>query len=161
MQNILSDQAFPGDPSAVYHLDDDLKLRSQNALYDEQYISDLLNRQRVDDTGTLVDLAEENWITDVNQDGTVDIKDLLNPNESTIDYDIAYGDDYSVTMKDDGKLLYRWGNAVKRPNDVRLDVELPLPDEWKRAGQLYVAQVAFPDYGRGTGCAPYHHQQPQ
>lgn len=51
MQEVLSDQAFPGDPDAVYALD-----------------------------------------------STVDIKDLLNPNESTISYDIAYSDDYSVTM---------------------------------------------------------------
>jgi hypothetical protein len=75
--------------------------------------------------------AEGFGVTDVNLDGEVDLKDLLNPNESTIDYDIAYGDDYSVTMKDDGKLLYRWGNAVKRPNDVRLEATLDTPDEWK------------------------------
>ncbi|TDK50917.1 calcium-binding protein [Antarcticimicrobium luteum] len=58
------------------------------------------------------------------------IRDILTPNESTIQNNIAYGDDYSVTLKDDGKLLYRWGNMVKRPNDVRMEVEMPLPDEW-------------------------------
>ena len=58
------------------------------------------------------------------------LQDILVPNESTIQYDIAYGDDYSVTLKDDGKLLYRWGNMVKRPNDIRMEVEMPLPDEW-------------------------------
>lgn len=58
------------------------------------------------------------------------LQDILVPNESTIQYDIAYGDDYSVTLKDDGKLLYRWGNMVKRPNDIRLEVEMPLPEEW-------------------------------
>ncbi|MEC7762824.1 MAG: hypothetical protein VX874_13045 [Pseudomonadota bacterium] len=83
---------------------------------------------------------------DVDNDGTVDIVDsflngygdeadivdLLEPNESSVTYNIAYGQDYSVTLKDDGKLLYRWGEAVKRPNDIRLDVDMPLPEEWTR-----------------------------
>ncbi|GGI82390.1 hypothetical protein [Shewanella gelidii] len=55
-------------------------------------------------------------------------------NESTVRDDIAVGRDYSVTLKDDGKPLYRWGNAVKRPNDVRLYVRMALPDEWKVEG---------------------------
>ncbi|MHA3980506.1 H-type lectin domain-containing protein [Halovulum sp. GXIMD14794] len=59
-----------------------------------------------------------------------DLVDLLEPNESTVLSDIAYGQDYSVTLKDDGKLLYRWGTAVKRPNDIRMEVNLDLPDEW-------------------------------
>ena len=139
MQNVLSDQAFPDDPDAVYTLDDNLILLSQTEVYNNQYVADLLNGKRVDDTGTLVDLAPADIVMDVNQDGKIDIKDLLNPNESTIEYDIAYGDDYSVTMKDDGKLLYRWGNAVKKPNDVRLDVELPLPDEWEGDGETLTA----------------------
>ncbi|WP_299649285.1 hypothetical protein [uncultured Tateyamaria sp.] len=62
--------------------------------------------------------------------GTADIIDLLEPNESSITYDIAYSTDYSVTVKDDGKLLYRWGEAVKRPNDIRLEVDIELPAEW-------------------------------
>lgn len=62
------------------------------------------------------------------------ITDILTPNESTILNNIAYGDDYSVTLKDDGKLLYRWGNMVKRPNDIRLEVEMPLPEEWSATG---------------------------
>lgn len=119
MQNVLSDQAFPGDPDAVYALDDDLILLSQNEAWDGQYVRDLL----ADQIGY--------GVTDVNLDGKVDLKDLLNPNESTIQYDIAYSEDYSVTMKDDGKLLYRWGNTIKRPNDVRLEAHLETPDEWK------------------------------
>jgi|GEM_PF-2740237 len=123
MQEVLSDQAFPGDPDAVYALDDNLKLLSQNAAWDGQYVADLLNGSVEFEGATVV-------IEDRNLDGVVDIKDLLNPNESTISYDIAYSDDYSVTMKDDGKLLYRWGNAVKRPNDVRIEAEMDTPDEW-------------------------------
>ena len=123
MQQVLSDQQYPGDESAVYPLDDDLILLSQNAAYNGQYVRELLDGTAVYDGAAVI-------VTDVNLDGVVDLKDLLNPNESTISYDIAYGDDYSVTMKDDGKLLFRWGNAVKRPNDVRVEAELPLPPEW-------------------------------
>lgn len=119
MQHILSDQMFPEDPDAVYQLDDNLILLSQNPLWDGQYVADLLA-----DPGTF-------GVTDTDNNGVLDIKDVLNPNESTIRYDIAYSDDYSVTMKDDGKLLYRWGNTVKRPNDIRLDAKLELPDEWQ------------------------------
>ncbi|MBT8410450.1 MAG: hypothetical protein KJP02_01460, partial [Octadecabacter sp.] len=119
MQNVLSDQKFPGDEDAVYNLDDDLILLSLNEAWNGQYVRDLL------------DPNLNFGVTDTNLDGVLDIKDLLNPNESTIKYDIAYGDDYSVTMKDDGKLLYRWGNEIKRPNDVRLEATLDTPDEWK------------------------------
>ncbi len=121
MQQVLSDQAYPDDPSAVYNLDDDLILLSQNPLWDGQHVADLLA-----DPVTY-------GVTDKNDDGVLDIQDLLNPNESTISYDIAYSSDYSVTMKDDGKLLYRWGNLIKRPNDIRLEATLDLPDEWNEA----------------------------
>ncbi|MCA1285746.1 hypothetical protein [Salipiger bermudensis] len=62
--------------------------------------------------------------------GEADLTDLLEPNESSVTYNIAYGQDYSVTLKDDGKLLYRWGEAVKRPNDIRMEVNIDLPEEW-------------------------------
>ncbi|SMX32278.1 calcium-binding protein [Actibacterium lipolyticum] len=124
MQHVLSDQKFPGDPDALYPLDDDLILLSLNPAYDGQYVSDLVN-------GTAMYDGELVVVPDVNQDGVIDIKDLLNPNESSIEYDIAYSSDYSVTMKDDGKLLYRWGNSVKRPNDVRIETHIDTPDEWK------------------------------
>ena len=123
MQEVLSDQEFPDDPDAVYALDNNLILLSENEAWDGQYVQDLLN-------GNVEFAGETVVIEDRNLDGEVDIKDLLNPNESTIDYDIAYSDDYSVTMKDDGKLLYRWGNVIKRPNDVRLEATLETPDEW-------------------------------
>ncbi len=44
--------------------------------------------------------------------------------------DIASTLDYGVTLKDDGKLLYRWGTYEKRPRDVRVQLSLPLPDEF-------------------------------
>ena len=62
--------------------------------------------------------------------GTADIVDLLEPNEASVTQDIAYSTDYSVTLKDDGKLLYRFGSAVKKPNDLRLDTKIELPEEW-------------------------------
>ncbi len=111
MQQVLSDQAFPEDPDAIYQLDDNLMLIGGE--WDGQYVADVLPT-----------------IGDLNGDGVVDIKDVLAPNESTIAESIAVSTDYSVTVKDDGKLLYRWGNMVKRPNDVRIEVELPLPTEW-------------------------------
>lgn len=111
MANVLSDQKFPGDPDAQYALDDDLYVIGGD--YDGQLVEDVIA-----------------IVGDVNGDGVEDIKDVLQPNESTITENIAASTDYSVTLKDDGKLLYRWGNTVKRPNDVRLDVEMDLPDEW-------------------------------
>lgn len=126
MQNVLSDQRFPGDPDAEYALDDNLILLSQTPEWDGQFVSDLLNGAAMYQ-GELVALPE-----DRNNDGVLDIKDLLNPNESTIEFDIAYSGDYSVTMKDDGKLLFRWGNTVKRPNDIRIETEMELPEEWSQ-----------------------------
>lgn len=82
----------------------------------------------------VVDIGDDGVIDyydgNLNGFGTYGIADILKPNESSIIEDIAFGDDYSVTLKDDGKLLYRWGNAIKRPNDVRIDAKIELPDEW-------------------------------
>lgn len=63
------------------------------------------------------------------------VPDLLSmaANESNV-IDVAVGKDYSVTLKDDGKFLFRWGTFVKRPNDVRLYARLPLPESWKQPG---------------------------
>lgn len=55
---------------------------------------------------------------------------FLEPNESTVLDDIAYGNDYSMTAKDDGKPLYRWGNLIKRPNDIRVFTRMWLPQDW-------------------------------
>ena len=55
----------------------------------------------------------------------------LPPNESTVRDDIAVSADYAITKKDDGKPLYRWGDLIKRPNDVRLYARMALPAEWK------------------------------
>lgn len=50
---------------------------------------------------------------------------------TTVRRDIATSSDYSVTLKDDGKPLYRWGGLIKRPNDIRLYAKLELPASWK------------------------------
>jgi hypothetical protein len=47
--------------------------------------------------------------------------------------DLYLGTHYSVRKKDDGKLLYSWGQAVKKPTDIRFVAHLPLPEEWKTA----------------------------
>lgn len=190
MAKLLSDQAFPDDPNAVYKLDNDLKLRDLhltesgaveagvlNELYanelsaalqkamdnieegvgDQTYADQDFDHDGVmdeyttttaqiwyDDDGDgvadLIDVAAVDLDGDGQADiadkvlngigGTADLADLMEANESTVLHDIAYGDDYSVTVKDDGKLLYRWGTAVKRPNDIRLESDLDLPTEW-------------------------------
>lgn len=56
---------------------------------------------------------------------------ILEANESTVRDAIAIGPDYGLTFKDDGKALYRFGNLVKRPNDVRIYARMELPQEWK------------------------------
>jgi hypothetical protein len=53
---------------------------------------------------------------------------------TTLLNNIAVSSDYSVTLKDDGKPLYRWGSLIKRPNDVRMYARIPLPEEWKVPG---------------------------
>ena len=120
MQQVLSDQAFPGDPDALYPLDNNLIMIGGE--YDGIAVADLL--AGVDIDGTFVQVGDENG------DGVANIKDILLPNETTIDSNIAASADYSVTLKDDGKLLYRWGNAIKKPNDIRLEADLDLPTEW-------------------------------
>lgn len=63
-------------------------------------------------------------------DATPGVQMEANDNTSVLD-DIAVSDDYSVTLKDDGKALYRWGALIKRPNDLRMYVRMELPQEWK------------------------------
>ncbi len=112
MQALLSDQDYSGDTDALYPLDDTLTI--VGGTYDGWDLADAIA-----DAG------------DVNGDDVADIKDVLAPNETTITENIAVGDDYSVSVKDDGKVLYRWGNAIKKPNDIRIESEIALPDEWK------------------------------
>ncbi|MFD0979532.1 hypothetical protein [Tropicimonas aquimaris] len=190
MQAILSDQAYPGDTSGYYQLDDDLRIidyrtgddgmpvdadgNPSSSLVEDVmhgfYVKELIGALEVaggyteptdlykdfDRAGAVdvysaymtdieIDGVMRNVaVVDIGNDGTIDyydsnlngygvfgLADVLKPNESSIIEDIAVGDDYSVTLKDDGKLLYRWGNAVKRPNDVRIDAKLDLPDEWQ------------------------------
>lgn len=191
MADVLSDQAYAGDPSAVAPLDDDLKILDlrptgangelQPGLVHNFYVAELtealqramdgvetnanpttytdidFDRDGTADTFTAMDVTIQ---ADTNGDGVTetitvggidldgdntadvvdgflngfggkaDLTDVMAPNEDSITYDIAYSQDYSVTVKDDGKLLYRWGEAVKRPNDIRMEVNMDLPDEW-------------------------------
>ncbi|MAQ36791.1 MULTISPECIES: calcium-binding protein [Thioclava] len=120
MQNILSDQKFPGDTDAIYKLDDALRVVSGDEALNGRLVSDVITELKA-----LPDMAG-----DKNGDGVIDIKDVLAPNETEITENIAVSSDYSVTVKDDGKLLYRWGNTIKKPNDVRLEATMDLPDEW-------------------------------
>ncbi|MGR5452963.1 hypothetical protein [Vibrio alfacsensis] len=93
-------------------------------------------------TGQIVDNCVNNKLSDVlkivrNFEVTDEVLTSMVPgeqmdaNESTVQHDIAVGKDYSITLKDDGKPLYRWGNLIKRPNDVRLYARMALPQLWK------------------------------
>jgi hypothetical protein len=57
---------------------------------------------------------------------------MLIANEDSVITDILVDPEknYSVTKKDDGKLLFRWGSAVKKPTDIRFQKSIPLPAEW-------------------------------
>lgn len=50
--------------------------------------------------------------------------------------------DYTTRMKDDGKILYQWGNYKKRPTQLRVFTSIPVPDEWKVAGADYQVKSA-------------------
>ena len=112
-----------------------------------------------------VDLGADGTIdyydTGLNGFGTFGLADILEPNESSVLQDLAVGDDYSVSLKDDGKLLYRWGNLMKRPNDVRVNVTMDLPDEWEDDRHRQRSHRALPGHGRRIGGEPHGHQQPQ
>ena len=60
----------------------------------------------------------------------------LNPSETELE-EIAVGPDYAVSRKDDGKPLYRWGDLMKEPTDMRVLMRLPLPEEWAERDQEY------------------------
>lgn len=82
--------------------------------------------------------VEGTRLTDVTPGVQMDAND-----NTTIRNDIAASSDYSITLKDDGKPLYRWGTMIKRPNDVRLYAKIPLPPEWKVPGAPeYLVQSA-------------------
>ncbi|PLW82509.1 hypothetical protein CWI75_12220 [Kineobactrum sediminis] len=76
-------------------------------------------------------------LTDVKPGVQMDAND-----NTTVRNDIAVSSDYSITLKDDGKPLYRWGALIKRPNDVRLYARLPLPDAWKEPDADYQIESA-------------------
>lgn len=52
------------------------------------------------------------------------------------------GVDYSSRLKDDGKVLYFWGNYNKEPTPVYLSVRIPLPEAWKQAGADFALRSA-------------------
>ncbi len=133
MQDILSDQAFPDDPDAYYQLDNNLVL--VGGVDDGRFVADVIaERQAIFDGGdTSVDVFPFADGTNPAGDGVIDIRDILTPNESTVTENIAVGNDYSVTLKDDGKLLYRWGQIVKRPNDIRMGLQIDVPEQWLTA----------------------------
>jgi len=88
-------------------------------------------------------------LSEIAWDGTTlnpaSVLSFLEANESTVLDDIAIGKNFSITAKDDGKPLYRWGNLIKRPNDLRFYHRLLLPVAWKTGGSCVAANG-------GAGC---------
>lgn len=55
---------------------------------------------------------------------------------------LVEGVDYTTSLKDDGKILYKWGNYSKDPFEIRLYTAMPLPEDWKVPGANYVVKSA-------------------
>lgn len=76
-------------------------------------------------------------------DGSFNPPPEVTPNDNThVLNDIAASRDYSITYKDDEKVLYRWGSLIKLPTDVRLYAKIRLPDEWKVPGADFLIKSA-------------------
>ena len=78
-------------------------------------------------------LTDPNSLNDLDGNA-LDLASLV-PNEDSVIADMGVDPEksYSVTKKDDGKLLFRWGTSVKKPTDIRFQKSIPLPSEWKEA----------------------------
>ncbi|HAK60215.1 MAG TPA: hypothetical protein DCO77_07500 [Nitrospiraceae bacterium] len=50
--------------------------------------------------------------------------------------------DYATRLKDDGKILYYWGNTNKEPTPVYVYAALSVPDPWKVPGANYTVKSA-------------------
>ncbi len=50
--------------------------------------------------------------------------------------------DYNTRLKDDGKILFFWGNMNKEPTPLRLFTTMPLPEPWKAPGADYAVTSA-------------------
>jgi hypothetical protein len=88
----------------------------------------LVGEAAYDPDGNLIPVV--NWTGDASWADPDNVLTWLEANESTVLDDIAVGRSYTVTSKDDGKPLYRFGNLIKRPNDVRLYGRFSLPPAW-------------------------------
>ena len=53
------------------------------------------------------------------------------PNDLTTVLDnYSVSNDYTITLKADGKPDYHWGTLIKRPNDIRMYARFDVPPEW-------------------------------
>jgi hypothetical protein len=82
-------------------------------------------------------------ISDGVEGGSFNPPPELTPNDNTdVLNDIAVSRDYFISYKDDGKVLYRWGNLIELSTDVRLYAKIKLPDEWKVPGADFLVKSA-------------------
>jgi hypothetical protein len=87
------------------------------------------------DPVTGVSYPEYDACEPLSDDLDIPVEDLI-PDENSL-AQWAVGPDYGVSVKDDGKVLYRFGDIVKKPTDMRVVLTLPLPEEWKVPGAVY------------------------
>jgi hypothetical protein len=57
--------------------------------------------------------------------GQMDANDL-----TTVLDNFSVSNDYTITLKDDGKPDYHWGTLIKRPNDIRMYARFDVPPAW-------------------------------
>lgn len=123
---ITGDQAVLTPPPGETFADGSTSYDCVNAKFDNDPL--ILNSGTAWDGKTLSAAVADGDLTALQ---AADPLAFLDPNESTVLDDIAYTANYSITAKDDGKPLYRWGTLIKRPNDIRLYARMRLPTAWK------------------------------
>ena len=139
MEHILS--CFETIP--YFYYDFVLDAQGTRSLPDGRTVS--CDNAQLDDVVNIIAGGMDTGIQLIDVDGVEvdgDAADMEANDLTTITDNYASSKDYSITLKDDGKPLYMWGNQVKRPNDVRMYAKIPLPAEWKAEGADYVVQSA-------------------
>ncbi|MGD8932458.1 MAG: hypothetical protein PVI52_07800, partial [Chromatiales bacterium] len=124
---LTGDQAVLTNPLTGEPLTDCEDTKLDNGLYIIGGVFDETTGTEIFPEGTLIESDQ------ILYDG---VDGYLLPNESTVIENIASSNDFSVTAKDDGKPLYRWGDQVKRPNDIRLYARMMLPEAWYEADAM-------------------------
>ena len=143
MEHILTcHETIPYDPAIVASGEQPLLLdpATGQPIPDPNNPGQFLRCQKLDNAQFLIQNGQ--WTSTPITMGLDGTPAQLSANESTVLNNIARSTSYAITEKDDGKALYRWGNLIKRPNDIRLLARIALPSEWKVPGARYTVTRA-------------------